>query len=563
MRQSHKNGEDKPPLKLSINNTDFNHGVANEHPFSSIDKNGANPNALLSEKHLEDDAKPADGGQTLTQDQDHPREVSSSTAASRDVIVDRCETLDQASSGVAEHDSAYGQTSYHAPEITKSEATSNGNDDEQTTIDTAVVQDDHTYPEGGLAAWLVVLGSFSGMVASFGVLNSVGTFQAYLSTHQLAEHSPSSIGWVFSIYAFLTFFCGVQIGPFFDAKGARWLVAAGSIFLFVGLMGVAESTKLWHFILTFSIISGIGSSLVFTPAVGAIAHWFMRRRATATGLATTGGSIGGIVFPLMLQRLFPLVGFRWTTRILAFTFLFLLTIANLLIRTRLTPCDRRKAGEKDIPKTNILRDICPDFRIFKHTVFFLTTAGVFFIELALFIPISYISIYALLHNVSPTFSYQLLSILNVGSFFGRWAPGYMADRFGRFNTMIATVALCMLSVFCLWLTCTPESGAGGVAQVIIFALIFGFGSGSNISLTPVCVGQLCGTEVFGRWYASLYTVVSFGCLIGIPIAGQLLESDGGRYTALIAFVGGCYGLGLACFVWARVLKVGWGVRRMY
>ena len=130
--------------------------------------------------------------------------------------------------------------------------------------------------------------------------------------------------------------------------------------------------------------------------------------------------------------------------------------------------------------------------------------------------------------------------------------------------MIATVAICMLSVLCLWLTNNPESGhPGGLAQLIIFALVFGFGSGSNISLTPVCVGQLCGTEVFGRWYASLYSLVSFGCLIGIPIAGQLIASDEGRYAAFIAFVGGCYGLGLVCFVWARVCKVGCGLGKVF
>ena len=105
-------------------------------------------------------------------------------------------------------------------------------------------QDDgHTFPEGGLRAWLVVLGSFSGMTASFGNLNSAGTFQAYLITHQLAHVSPSAVGWIFSLYAFLTFFCGVQIGPVFDAYGPRWLVFVGSVCLFGGMMLVAESTS--------------------------------------------------------------------------------------------------------------------------------------------------------------------------------------------------------------------------------------------------------------------------------------------------------------------------------
>ena len=100
----------------------------------------------------------------------------------------------------------------------------------------------NTYPEGGLRAWMVVYGSFSGMTASFGLMNTIGTYQAYLSTHQLAHLDPSTTGWVFSFYTFLSFFCGVQIGPFFDNKGPRALVAAGTLCLVVGVLGAAEST---------------------------------------------------------------------------------------------------------------------------------------------------------------------------------------------------------------------------------------------------------------------------------------------------------------------------------
>jgi len=104
-------------------------------------------------------------------------------------------------------------------------------------------KDGVTYPEGGLQAWLVVLGSFSGMTASFGYMNTIGIYQAYLAEHQLSEYSESTIGWVFSVYIFLTFFCGVQIGPIFDAKGPRLLIAIGSVFLLLSefLLGVCTS----------------------------------------------------------------------------------------------------------------------------------------------------------------------------------------------------------------------------------------------------------------------------------------------------------------------------------
>ena len=98
------------------------------------------------------------------------------------------------------------------------------------------------YPEGGLRAYSVVFGSFCGMLAAFGLMNTVGTFQAYLSTHQLSAYSESTIGWIFGLYIFLSFFCGIQIGPIFDAKGPRWLVVSGSVCLIACMMGLAEST---------------------------------------------------------------------------------------------------------------------------------------------------------------------------------------------------------------------------------------------------------------------------------------------------------------------------------
>ncbi len=249
--------------------------------------------------------------------------------------------------------------------------------------------------------------------------------------------------------------------------------------------------EFWHFILTFSILGGVGTSLIFTPAVGAIAHFFCHRRGAATGLAATGGSFGGIIFPLALEALFPKVGFAWSVRLLALIFLVLLVIANLLIRTRLPPTS---GGS-----------VWPDFRIFEDVTFALTTAGVFFVEWGLFVPLSFLSSYALANGVNTTFSYQLLAILNAGSVFGRAVPGYVADRLGRFNTMIATVALCLVSSLGIWLNV-----GGNVAGLCVFAVLFGFASGSNISLTPVCVGQLCEPEVFGRWYGTMYTIVSIG-----------------------------------------------------
>ncbi|KAH7006590.1 MFS monocarboxylate transporter [Fusarium venenatum] len=400
--------------------------------------------------------------------------------------------------------------------------------------------DNGIYPEGGLAAWLCVFGSFMGLLPSLGLVNSLGSFQAYLETHQLQDYDAGKIGWIFSVYTFLTFFFGIFIGPIFDARGPQVLIFLGSVLILAAMLSIGFCVEYWHFLLVFGFFNGLGTSLVFTPAIGAIGHFFFQRRGIATGIAAGGGAIGGILVPLVLENLLDKVGFAWVTRVIALVWLICLGIACITITSRLP--------KKPFSRENIL----PDLRIFRNVSFLLTTLAVFFVEWGIFIPISYIPSYTLAHGVSSKLSYQLLAIMNAGSFFGRILPGYFADFLGRFNVLILTTGLCFLSNVCLWLP-----AAGNVPILVVYSCAFGFFSGSGISLTPVCIGQLCDTEDYGRYYATAYTVVSLGTLTGIPIAGEILSRCNGEYWGLITFTTCCYAAGLICAISVKVLECGW------
>ncbi|KAK4494588.1 hypothetical protein PRZ48_013944 [Zasmidium cellare] len=419
----------------------------------------------------------------------------------------------------------------------------------------AVGDEEPTYPEGGLRAWLVVFGGFSGMMAAFGLMNTVGTYQAYIATHQLSSYSESSIGWIFSVYIFLAFGAGVQVGPLFDKCGPLWLVVFGSVCTFLCIMLLGICTAYWHFMLVFGVLGGFGTAFIFTPAVSAVGHFFDKKRGNATGIATGGGALGGVIFPLMLQSLIPKVGWAWATRIQGFIYILLLTLAIVFIRSRLPP---REGGST-----------LPQVRVFKDPAYALVTGGAFFLELGLFIPITYITSYSLKTNgaISQTFAYQLLAIFNAGSFIGRWAPGWIADKLGRFNTQISAVFLCAASSLGLWLPATVlaegMSRSTVLGLTIAYAVLMGFASGSNISLTPVCVSMLCPIKEYGRYVATTYTVVSIGTLIGLPIAGALISACGGSYWRVALFTGLCYVCGLACFVAVRVMKIGWKASGMY
>lgn len=285
--------------------------------------------------------------------------------------------------------------------------------------------------------------------------------------------------------------------------------------------------------------------MINAPAYGAIAHFFDVRRGLATGIATTAGGVCGIVFPLLLQFLLgdKGVGFGWSCRILGFIILALCAIANTLIRTRLPPLVSEKK-----------KSVWPDLRIFRDKRFALSALGIFFMEFGLFVPLTYIVSYATAHGLNTSDSFMILSLLNAGSVFGRFLPGLLADKIGRFNVIIMTITLCAVTILGVWL----PSGSSK-ATIIAFCVTFGFASGSNLGLVPVCLGQFCAPQDYGRYFSTAQMLASFGTLTSVPIGGALLGGGEGNtgWLGLILFSGISYVVALGCYTSARVLSIGW------
>lgn len=101
--------------------------------------------------------------------------------------------------------------------------------------------DGEEYPEGGIRAWLVVLGAWLALFAALGLMNILATFQTYVSNNQLVEYDAGTIGWIFSLYTFVSFFMGIYVGPLFDKYGPRWLILSGTLCLVLSLVFMSIS----------------------------------------------------------------------------------------------------------------------------------------------------------------------------------------------------------------------------------------------------------------------------------------------------------------------------------
>lgn len=192
----------------------------------------------------------------------------------------------------------------------------------------------HQTSEVNLGSCTVVLGAFALVMSTWGMMNTVGIFQAYWLEHQLSEYSPSAIGWIPSTFIALNLALALYIGQLFDKFGPRWLLMVGSTGYAVAFFILGSCTKYWQFLLVFGVLGGSSGAVISIPAVGALARWFFKHRGIATGLAFTGAGAGGVVFPLMLRSLLPSLGWAWATRVLAFVVTSLLVVGNVCVRGR-------------------------------------------------------------------------------------------------------------------------------------------------------------------------------------------------------------------------------------
>ncbi|PNP50661.1 hypothetical protein THARTR1_08679 [Trichoderma harzianum] len=405
-----------------------------------------------------------------------------------------------------------------------------------------------TYPDGGLQAWLVVLGSWACMIPSMGLLNTMAVLQARFSENELRNLPESTIGWILSSYAFFLYFCGAQVGPIFDAYDVKYLVIPGNIGIVISMMLIGLCKEFYQFFLCFGLLGGASASLLFNPAIAIIGHYFDKRRALATGIACTAGGLGGIVFPLIILYLTPQIGFPWATRIIAFICLVMGCISVCLMKKRL-PHNKNTS-------TRIGSSI--DFKALRDPKYALTTLAVFLVEFAVFIPYTYISSYAIHAGMATQRAYLLNALVNVGAIPGRALPGYAADRFGAFNVLAICSTTCAALIFALWYTAGTNEAA-----IYSFTVLYGFWSGAAISITPVCISRVCNIEDIGKRTGTAFFIASFGVLIGLPIAGAILKTDGGSYNGVIIFAGVFYAATVATLYLARGVAAGWGLKVIF
>ncbi|CAK1357395.1 putative transporter MCH4 [Cercospora beticola] len=361
-------------------------------------------------------------------------------------------------------------------------------------------------PNGGLKAWLQVLGSFILFFNTWGLVNSFGVFQTYYTTDILSNVSESDISWIGSIQAFLLLIIGVGTGPLFDAGFFFHLLCGGGFLIILGQYMTSLCTQYWQFMLAQGITVGLGCGCLFIPSVAIVSTYFTTKKSFATGIAASGSSIGGIIYPIVFARLQPRIGFRNTNIVIASIMLATTLVCVAVMRVRVLPPQKRRLV---------------DLQAFRELPFTAFSIAEFFGFMGMYIPFFYIQTFSADKGITgATLAFYMLPVLNAASVFGRIIPNFFADKTGPLNMLIPTSALAAVLGFC-WIA------VDGKAGLFVFCIFYGLFSGTFVSLPPTTVVSLSPSlSVVGTRMGMSFSFAAFGILVGNPVAGAILKSGG-------------------------------------
>lgn len=297
----------------------------------------------------------------------------------------------------------------------------------------------------------------------------------------------------------------------------------------------------YQFFLSQGLLFGLGSGLIFYPAISIPGHWFARRRALAMSIVGSSSGLGGTLWPIALKHLLSSIGFAWTLRAVAFMSLLILSLSWPMMRTRLP-------RKRPTPWRQFHHPL-------KEPAYLLMVGCVSLVFWGMYTPFFFASTRALSQGASDSLAFYTIAFINAGSTVGRLIAA-VGDRWGAFNVLIASALGSALSLLAFWIPSTT------LPALVACCPTYGLFVGMFISIIPPCVALTGPASEIGLRVGLLWTVVAVFAFTGPPIGGAVAGGQGERGYQLAGGFSGIVTLaGLGCGVGAKV-KIGgslWGV----
>ena len=381
-------------------------------------------------------------------------------------------------------------------------------------------------PSGIFYGWIIVWAAFVILTIFSGITYSTPVLFRFFEAEFAIGRGQAAF--IFSLSQLITFVVAPVAGSLAEKHGPRLVVGGGLAVLALGLLGAARSTSYGQLLGSYGVMVGIGSGAIYVPLLGVIQRWFYRHRGRASGLATTGGGIGTLTFPIIAGAAAGTFGWRWlyvgfatvciSIGVLAMSVL----VADPSKRGLHPDGDLHPAAQPGAGATSgmSLRETFRDAQFYQ--LYFCSFGAAV---------MSFMALVHLPQQVAEAsgermYPASIVSVIGLASLAARFGGGSWADRVGRIAMIRVALAL-MLITSILWV-----ANPWGLNLYFVVAALFGLTYGLSIALLPAVIADSFGNKEISRIIGTIYTAFALAGLLGPTVAGVLRDRFGNYNLAL-------------------------------
>ena len=362
---------------------------------------------------------------------------------------------------------------------------------------------------------------FLGMIAMMAISSPQYVWALFTGPLREQFNAPlAEIQVTFSLLIMLQTFLSPAQGYLVDRFGPRVLLSLGAALTGLSWVLAAHVTSVFGLYITYGVLGGIGTGIIYVGVVGMMVQWFPDNRGLAVGLVAAGYGFGAILTTFPISNSLNASGLSLTIYGIIFGIVGILAALGMRRPDKSTPHVAVDAQAHGLVQET--RDYAPR-EMLRSPIFWLMFVMMTMMSTSGLMVISQMGAFAKDFGVKDALVFGLAALplaLTIDRFTnGLTRPffGWVSDRIGRENTMLIAFGIEGIAMT-IWLLFAHHP----LTFVLLSGVVF-FGWGEIFSLFPSTLTDTFGTKNATTNYGFLYMAQGVGSVLGGPLAAELHE----------------------------------------
>lgn len=386
--------------------------------------------------------------------------------------------------------------------------------------------------------WYIVAASLILIIMDGLLLYSFGVFLPFLNKEFGFSRAIGSS--IFSLRSIVLAFSLTLAGRLVDKYDPRVVIASGGIITALGMLLSGIATKGWHLYVSYGFLIGLGDGVLYITCVAVVSRWFIKKRALAIGIITTGVPLSGLITNPLTAWLISSLGLRNAFFALA-GLIVLSMLAALVLRGYPEEKNLKPYGEEEeLSKIQLAQNGLKNNNDWKALeaiatpMFWLMYSMYFFGFVTFLVVVIHLFNFAIDSGIPAVVASGAPASIGAGSIVGRVTiSGLLTEVLESKKVLFLCFLLQGSSLFLIL----------SVKQIwafYLFGILFGFFYSGWVPIFPTLLGRFFGLSAVGTIYGFFGTSYCVAAIGGPLLAGYIHDISGTYFYAFLLSIFFCY-----------------------